>query len=354
MPLPDAARRPVTSAPHAARKRSPTCTALESNLRPRRSHHHRSGVLPDRRVREGDRQLLRRCPLARFARPLRRVLGSARRQSDPVRAVLPGVPRDRRYQPVRRRSHRPDHVPRQRAPLRRTFPRGVRAAAAAGPLRHRTRAGVHAGPAGDRPMAGLAAVPQQQVVRRAGRAVQRRCRVLRVRAAVHLVRDRLAVRGVGDRHAAHAGRPPVERWCAVHLVDAHRAGRHQGPPRRTAGRTRGGEGGRLLADPLRAHQRDARVRPGRHVHRGQGAAAGDDAAGPDRPVHGAAVPVDDPYRQVAPAPGRLGSVAGGGDHRRADLSGDRAVAGGQAEPGRARGALHRPQRRGDSGSDGDR
>ena len=135
--------------------------------------------------------------------------------------------------------------------------------------------------------------------------------------------------------AAHAGRPPVERWCAVHLVDAHRAGRHQGPPRRTAGRTRGGEGGRLLADPLRAHQRDARVRPGRHVHRGQGAAAGDDAAGPDRTVHGAAVPVDDPYRQVAPAAGRLGSVAGGGDHRRADLSGDRAVAGGQAEPGRS-------------------
>ena len=40
------------------------------------------------------------------------------------------------------------------------------------------------------------------------------------------------------------------------------------------------------------------------------------------------------------------------DHRRADLSGDRAVAGGQAEPGRARGALHRPQRGRDPGRDG--
>ena len=49
--------------------------------------------------------------------------------------------------------------------------------------------------------------------------------------------------------------------------------------------------------------------------------------------------VDDPHRPLAAAARRVGSVAGGADHRRADLSGDRAVAGRQA---RTRKSARRP------------
>ena len=88
---------------------------------------------------------------------------------------------------------------------------------------HGGGAGLHPGAAGGVALAGLAAVPQQRLVRCARPAVPRRRRLLRVRAAVHLVRDRLAVRGAGHRAAADDGGTPAQRRRAVHLVDAHRA-----------------------------------------------------------------------------------------------------------------------------------
>ena len=65
----------------------------------------------------------------------------------------------------------------------------------------------------------------------------------------------------------------------------------QGPPGRAARGARRGEGGRLLARPLRHHQHRARHRAGRHLLGGQGATPGDHAADPDRAADRRPVPL---------------------------------------------------------------
>ena len=156
-------------------------------------------------------------------------------------------------------------------------------------------------------------------------AVRRRRRVLRVRAAVPLVRDRLAVRRPGDRAVADDGGAPAQRWCAVHFVDAHRAAGDTCALRRAAGAAGRGQSRRLLAHPLRAHQRESGVRAGRHVHGRQRPDPGADAVAADRPAHRRAVPVDDPVESLAVADRGLGAVAGHRPCRRLRLPGAGAV-----------------------------
>ena len=76
-----------------------------------------------------------------------------------------GLHHDRGRQPADRRSARAEHVLGEHAPGRRAVPRDLRSPPAPRPLRARgpVRAAVRA--AGDRPLAGVAAVPQQPVVR---------------------------------------------------------------------------------------------------------------------------------------------------------------------------------------------
>ena len=115
-----------------------------------------------------------------------------------------------------------------------------------------------------------------------------------------------------------------------------------------------GQGCGLLVHTVRADERTARLRAGRHVHRRQRPAPGDDAARVDRAAHCSAVPRHDPYRSVAAAARRVGPLAGGADRRRSGVPGDRAVVGRPSEPGGPGSAVHRAQRRGDACGDGHR
>ena len=132
--------------------------------------------------------------------------------------------------------------------------------------------------------------------------------------------------------------PRAQRRRRLRLADAGGASGDQGPHRRAAGRARHHQGGRLLARSLRGHQQPARHRAGRHLLGREGAAPGDHAVDPDRAADGRSVPVGDQDR-IVPAPAdRLGAVAGRRHRRRRDLSGGRAVARGEPQPGVARGS----------------
>ncbi len=146
-------------------------------------------------------------------------------------------------QPLRRRPHRaalPGRRPRGRAA--RALPR--RGRRAGGPGAHRG-----GGPAGDhrrlrrvRRVERLGAVLQRRVVRRRRPPVRPRRRLLRLQAAVPVVRGRLAVRLAADRADRHGGRPLPQRRHPGAAARAPGRAPGQGPPVGARGAARAGQG----------------------------------------------------------------------------------------------------------------
>ena len=105
------------------------------------------------------------------------------------------------------------------------------------------------------------------------RSSAQRHRLLRLPAAVPVVRGRLAVRVAADRPHRHGGGPLPQRRHprAAAVAAGHAPG--EGPPVGAAGGAGAGQGGRLLAAALRADGLDPGHRRRRHLHRRQRAAA---------------------------------------------------------------------------------
>ena len=186
------------------------------------------------------------------------------------------------------------------------------------------------------------------------RRVRRRCRLLRLRAAVHQLRARLAVLRHHRRAVDHRARARAQRWRDVRVADPDAQLRRPRPHRRAARRPRRPQGSGLLGAPVRDHQRAARFRPGGDLLGRPRPATGAAAAvrGGDR--HRRAVPVDAAHGVVAAAADLIGDLARSRRARRLHLSGSRPGTRCQPQPEGPGGAVHRAQRVRDTGGDGTR
>ena len=177
------------------------------------------------------------------------------------------------------------------------------------------------------------------------RTVRSRRRLLHVPVAVHRVRARLAVRRAGVHHLAGDRHACAQRRHHHPAAAAEGAQGHQGSRRRAAGRLGRRESRRLLADAVRADDRLARVRARTVVLGGQSATARGDVADVDRPVGRRPVPVDVAHQLVAHSGRGVGAVGSDRADRWDHLSGGHPGVGGEPQPARQRGAVHRPQHR---------
>ena len=186
-------------------------------------------------------------------------------------------------------------------------------------------------------------VPQRRGVRRGGRHLPDRRRLLRLQAPLLLVGRELALRRRRDHPGDDRRGALPERWdpTATRRPARHAAG--EGAPVGHPRCARSGEGGRLLAAALRAHLFDPRHRRRRPLHRRQRAAAGHLPAVDHRPAVVPALPrqhlapwLDVARRRRRPLGARLA-------RRRRALSGVHPAVHGRARGVDPRGAVHRPQ-----------